>query len=643
MRREVLLCTLGSQKDVVLMTRDIAGYIKGAKICKGEFGKDAEWQRGTHLVVEGGPAALGAQPAVVFALLKQMNVVRAEWLNACVETHTWREASGFQVFDPDTASRVKQSRFLLTGKTVEISGLDSLSTRQAKEFVFACGGSLYRKKKQGDQGPDLVVSGKQVPPLGSISLQELVGCVFRGTLGLGGDFKKVEATKTVDSVGKRSISSARKARSSGSAAIERSSEASTPTVNKVRPSSSSKGKKTESRPTRKGSGGVDRINAVTGSSTRTRKAQTISTPSEKIDNDRNKSAGEKRDPTSGVKGRSVKRKITEKTKSVLADDDKCSRRKELSHNEDVSTVSPLATSERPGRKRRSTPSVGEALTRKSKKVEEKKMTPKEKEDMCIALSGFNKIDLNMISTIVKSIHGDTSCICKDEFASEATHVIVQNKEDLDNKKSLRTVKVVNGIARGAWIVHVSWLYQCLEKGEWVKSEKEHEAFKLLPGCRLSRLCKERGELKSTMLSNVKLHLLGKTNPSQRILKHLIRQANGDLSTLDTADVIIAGGSKFSQYKSGSSNVRPESWIFDGFEHGDFKLASKQNLSRVKRRPLSAANTNKTTGKAVSKAKFKTPPRSKGSKVVKSIPSLLFDTSSETGSDSDEQQSGSPTV
>nr|XP_027211808.1 microcephalin-like [Penaeus vannamei] len=69
----------------------------------------------------------------------------------------------------------------------------------------------------------------------------------------------------------------------------------------------------------------------------------------------------------------------------------------------------------------------------------------------------------------------------------------------------RTLSLLQGIARGAWVLDSSWVYESLELGRWAP-EEAFELFMAFPGAKISRLQKQergrKGNYTQTLFSGV---------------------------------------------------------------------------------------------------------------------------------------------
>jgi len=189
----------------------------------------------------------------------------------------------------------------------------------------------------------------------------------------------------------------------------------------------------------------------------------------------------------------------------------------------------------------------------------------------IAVSGLRSEGFQLATDIVNSLEKVCpATIVADMFAESATHIIVPSNEPT------RTLKVMNGIIRGAWIVSVDWLHESLNKQLWCEP-LPFEMNIAFPGARKMRERKEKGEC--GFLSGVSFYVSRKTRAVKKSVEHLIRNAGGNLATESTADFIILGLDEASKRKkAGVTNFRQETWLYDIFKNGDTSILTQQSES-----------------------------------------------------------------
>ena len=82
--------------------------------------------------------------------------------------------------------------------------------------------------------------------------------------------------------------------------------------------------------------------------------------------------------------------------------------------------------------------------------------------------------------------------------AETTHLVIGSHK--------RTIKVLQAIARGLWVVGYDWVLGSIARASWLDEEK-FEAVAWFPGCRSSRLEHERGL--PPLLSGTKVFVNGR--------------------------------------------------------------------------------------------------------------------------------------
>lgn len=196
-----------------------------------------------------------------------------------------------------------------------------------------------------------------------------------------------------------------------------------------------------------------------------------------------------------------------------------------------------------------------------------------KDFIIIAASGLQQTEHDVVMSVCDALPGAESISNSNEFADLATHIVVPTLQ-----APLRTVKVANGIARGAWIVKASWIYESIEKGEWV-NEEEHEATESFPGCKNARLLANEGKLAEHLLSGVNIYVDAARQPPTSVLSHLLRSCGAKVvRDASKAAVIVCGSKSFRSRKSrGENNIVTEKWVFDCIQNCKFDLKALESF------------------------------------------------------------------
>jgi len=177
----------------------------------------------------------------------------------------------------------------------------------------------------------------------------------------------------------------------------------------------------------------------------------------------------------------------------------------------------------------------------------------------IVFSGFAVNEINAISTALKKLKDVEQ---EQEFSNETTHVVI------NTAAPKRTMKVLNGISKGLWIVSKDWILNSAKGGRWL-AEKKFEAHALYPGAKILREYQANGE---SIFENTRIFFEGKTNPDAAELKRLITNAGGKISkSLDECTLCISS-SRVAKPKDKKPVVK-ESWVLNTIAQGkleDFK-------------------------------------------------------------------------
>jgi len=146
-----------------------------------------------------------------------------------------------------------------------------------------------------------------------------------------------------------------------------------------------------------------------------------------------------------------------------------------------------------------------------------------------------------------------------ELEPWVTHVVIGDKR--------RTLKVLNAISLGLWVVSSSWILDTLESGAY-PAEEGYEVYGWFPGVRRSRRAHESGKPK--LLQGKKVFLRGnQTSPPVPDLLALIMQCGGELvSRVSDCDLCIAG-QHANRTKPSDIPVVSTAWLLDSIS--EYKL------------------------------------------------------------------------
>jgi len=195
----------------------------------------------------------------------------------------------------------------------------------------------------------------------------------------------------------------------------------------------------------------------------------------------------------------------------------------------------------------------------------------------LVITSINEVDTDVVNSVVNNL-GVFRITC--DFTSDVTHVVTG-----DNR---RTLKVLQGIANGAYILKVEWIMRSLEEGKWL-AEEPFEAIDWFPGARLSRLAIENKT--ERLLAGYALHIIGQTNPPKTVLEELIMAFGGKVckTSMSKSDFCIA--SKFTTLPKipDGITVVSEDWLMDVFSRYEILDTHSYLLT-----PLHDTNNNLNT-------------------------------------------------
>ncbi|GBG30740.1 Microcephalin [Hondaea fermentalgiana] len=217
----------------------------------------------------------------------------------------------------------------------------------------------------------------------------------------------------------------------------------------------------------------------------------------------------------------------------------------------------------------------------------------------IAASGLQPDERDVVVKAIAHVPGARMVKDSDTFADAATHIVVPTL-----RSPLRTVKVANGIARGAWVLEASWVYASIEAGAWVP-EADHEASDRFPGCKTTRLLHQDAENGATLLNGVNIYVDGAQEPPTPVISHLLRSSGATLvKDASKASVRVCGANALKSLEEESASgsqqlVVRERWVFDSLQAGVFDLtaaAAANNSSDTKPTSPSESAEAKTPSK-----------------------------------------------
>eukprot|EP00056_Hartaetosiga_gracilis_P010686 m.159249 g.159249 ORF g.159249 m.159249 type:complete len:276 (+) comp13366_c4_seq3:1842-2669(+) len=152
---------------------------------------------------------------------------------------------------------------------------------------------------------------------------------------------------------------------------------------------------------------------------------------------------------------------------------------------------------------------------------------------------------------------------------KVTHIVCGGK---------RTEKVVEGIARGLWIVSFEWILASTKANEWM-SEEKYEMADVFPGAKVSRvrMKEEKGfqlhnkpnnsvlseEEDDEQLFSIRnpIYVCESTKPSKRFLEHIVTLSGGKVAFEAAFASVVVGCPPRRVVDEGVAVVR-EKWVID---------------------------------------------------------------------------------
>ena len=177
----------------------------------------------------------------------------------------------------------------------------------------------------------------------------------------------------------------------------------------------------------------------------------------------------------------------------------------------------------------------------------------------LALSSFERKRRSELERIAYSL-GMTIAA---DFVDDFTHVVVPKPSSKSRSASRRTMKVLSGLATGAFIVSEAWLDACRDKGEILDSVK-YELTKEFPGALWRR---KRGPGKG-LFAGFKVLVRGNTSPSKHDLEHLVSLADGRIaSSPSECDICVGPENYFREAKRMKKMFVADSALLNALQEG----------------------------------------------------------------------------
>ncbi|XP_042118403.2 microcephalin isoform X1 [Peromyscus maniculatus bairdii] len=158
---------------------------------------------------------------------------------------------------------------------------------------------------------------------------------------------------------------------------------------------------------------------------------------------------------------------------------------------------------------------------------------------------------NLIIQVVNTLKGFSF---SPEVCESTTHVLVG--------KSVRTLNVLMGIARGCWILSYEWVLWSLEWGHWISEEpfELSESFPAAPVCRLERQLSTRRYQGTLFANQPKMFIAPASSPPRAKLCELVLLCGGQVSPAPQLASLIIG--PYCGKKEARIQYLSEKWVLD---------------------------------------------------------------------------------
>lgn len=141
-----------------------------------------------------------------------------------------------------------------------------------------------------------------------------------------------------------------------------------------------------------------------------------------------------------------------------------------------------------------------------------------------------------------------------EVCESTTHVLVG--------KSVRTLNVLMGIARGCWILSYEWVLWSLELGHWISEEpfELSQSFPAAPVCRLERQLSTQRYQGALFANQPKMFIAPASSPPRAKLCELVLLCGGQVSPTPQLASLIIG--PYHGKKEARIQYLSEKWVLD---------------------------------------------------------------------------------
>eukprot|EP00005_Dracoamoeba_jomungandri_P009556 CAMPEP_0174264560 /NCGR_PEP_ID=MMETSP0439-20130205/22871_1 /TAXON_ID=0 /ORGANISM="Stereomyxa ramosa, Strain Chinc5" /LENGTH=542 /DNA_ID=CAMNT_0015350487 /DNA_START=44 /DNA_END=1672 /DNA_ORIENTATION=+ len=232
---------------------------------------------------------------------------------------------------------------------------------------------------------------------------------------------------------------------------------------------------------------------------------------------------------------------------------------------------PTKDSKRQTKKRKTSTSTKKTTKQPAKTQKKRKRTGKEKEEerptkkiktsKWIALTKFDTDGRLQMRDCIEGL-GGAKTLFDEHLTEKTTHLVVGDPK--------RSIKVLEAIAKGIWVVHREWVVDSVVAGKWV-DEKDYVVDEF-PGAAISRNRREDGE--ASLFSGTIFMIHGETKINTEALKELITMAGGKLtSNADKADYCVVseldtkkpGGYLINIQNHKKARVVKEEFVYDALQ------------------------------------------------------------------------------
>lgn len=188
----------------------------------------------------------------------------------------------------------------------------------------------------------------------------------------------------------------------------------------------------------------------------------------------------------------------------------------------------------------------------------------------IAFSGLLPADVDVLTSIAASLGG---ALVSDDELHTATHVVLGARGTKGAPGApKRTVKVLQAILRGAWLLSDEWLYKSVDSAALLpEAEFETTAF---PGAKLAREKREIEEGPLASLAGLAVAVVDQDADTCERLRQLAAGAGATVTSTTRAAVWIggkasSGGASSRRARSGSdAPLLSAEWLYDTISNGE---------------------------------------------------------------------------